>query len=69
MKHSLQTMVRTINGRRIDGELATPIWNMIQITVKEHQRSVVTGLMWDSIGVRIRVQITDSVLASVRKKL
>jgi hypothetical protein len=65
----LSTILGPPGNRVIDAGLATPIWNMIQITVKEHQRSVVTGFMWDSIGVRIRVHIVDSVLASVRKKL
>jgi len=69
MKLPLQVILGPLGNRVIDAGLATPIWNMIQITVKEHQRSIVTGLMWDSIGQCIRVQIVDSVLASVRKKL
>lgn len=69
MKLPLPVIIGPLGNRVIDAGLATPIWNMIQITVNEHQRSVVTGLMWDSIGQCIRVQIVDSVLASVRKKL
>ena len=69
MKLPLPVIIGPLGNRVIDAGLATPIWNMIQITVKEHQRSVVTGLMWDSIGLCIRVQIVDSVVVSARKKL
>lgn len=69
MKHLLSTIVRTIDRQRIDGELAVPIWNLIQIEVKEFNRAKVTTRFWNSVGLCMRVIISDNVSRSVRKKI
>ena len=69
MKHLLSTTVRTLVVRTVDVEISIPIWNMIQIEVKEVNRVKVTRNFWNTIGVCIRQHIADSVLVSVSKKI
>lgn len=69
MKHTLSTMVRTIGRRRIDGELAVPVWNLVQITAQETKRTEISIIFWNTIGVCIRRHIADSVLVSVGKNI
>ena len=61
MKHPLSTTVRTLVVRTVDVEISIPIWNMIQIEVKEVNRVKVTRNFWKTIGVCIRQHIADSV--------
>ena len=69
MKHPVSTTVRTLVVRTVDVEISIPIWNMIQIEVKEVNRAKVTRNFWDSVGRCTKWGITDNVSRSVSKKI